>query len=153
MSQGRHVVRRPRGPSLPVFAASHRRRPRRATERRHLGSLGGQLHGGRPGRLLGVEALAAALRAGRRPPCRKETTRRALSARTCPRDAAGTGRELESRPKTGGPLGTQSTSAALTDYQGGTAPAGSRLYVGIDAGRRQHAVASIALRSEERRVG
>lgn len=61
------------------------------------------------------------------------------------RDAAGTGRELESRPETGGPLGTQSTSAALTDYQGGTAPAGSRLYVGIDAGRRQHAVASIGL--------
>jgi len=33
----------------------------------------------------------------------------------------------------------------LTDYGGGTAPAGSRLYVGIDAGRRQHVVAAIAL--------
>ena len=46
-------------------------------------------------------------------------------------------------------MGTQSTSAALTDYQGGTAPAGSRLYVGIDAGRRKHAVASIALERME----
>ena len=40
-------------------------------------------------------------------------------------------------------MGAQSTSTALTDYWGGTAPAGSRLYVGIDAGRRQHVVAGI----------
>jgi hypothetical protein len=40
-------------------------------------------------------------------------------------------------------LGAQSTFTALTDYWGGTAPAGSRLYVGIDAGRRQHVVAGI----------
>jgi len=46
-------------------------------------------------------------------------------------------------------LGTKSTSAALTDYRGGTAPAGSRLYVGIDAGRRQHVVAAIVLERME----
>jgi len=46
-------------------------------------------------------------------------------------------------------LGTQSTSTALTDYWGGTAPAGSRLYVGIDAGRRQHVVAAIVLERME----
>lgn len=37
----------------------------------------------------------------------------------------------------------------MTDYRGGTAPAGSRLYVGIDAGRRQHVVAAIALERME----
>jgi hypothetical protein len=40
-------------------------------------------------------------------------------------------------------LGAQSTSTALTEYRGGTAPAGNRLYVGIDAGRRNHVVAAI----------
>ena len=46
-------------------------------------------------------------------------------------------------------MGTQSTSTALTDYRGGPAPAGSRLYVGIDAGRRQHVVAAVALERME----
>lgn len=46
-------------------------------------------------------------------------------------------------------MGTQSTYTALTDYRGGTAPAGSRLYVGIDAGRRQHVVAGIVLERME----
>jgi transposase len=41
-------------------------------------------------------------------------------------------------------LGTQSTSAALTETRGGTAPAGNRLYVGIDVGRRHHVVAAIS---------
>ncbi len=59
------------------------------------------------------------------------------------RDPAGTGRELESRPSTRGPLGAQSTSTAFTEYRGVAAPAGNRLYVGIDAGRRHHVVAAI----------
>ena len=58
-------------------------------------------------------------------------------------DSAGTGRELESRPSTRGRLGAQSTFTALTENWGGTAPAGSHLYVGIDAGRRHHVVAAI----------
>ena len=40
-------------------------------------------------------------------------------------------------------MGTQSTFTALTENRGGTAPAGCRLYVGIDAGRRHHVVAAI----------
>lgn len=40
-------------------------------------------------------------------------------------------------------MGAQSTFTALTENWGGTAPAGSRLYVGIDAGRRHHVVAAI----------
>jgi transposase len=40
-------------------------------------------------------------------------------------------------------MGTQSPLAALTETRGGTAPAGHRLYVGIDVGRRQHLVAAI----------
>lgn len=40
-------------------------------------------------------------------------------------------------------MGAQSTFTALTENRGGTAPAGSHLYVGIDAGRRHHVVAAI----------
>lgn len=40
-------------------------------------------------------------------------------------------------------MGTQPTVAALTECRGGTAPTGSRLYVGIDVGRHQHLVAAI----------
>jgi len=40
-------------------------------------------------------------------------------------------------------MGAQSTVAALTETRGGTAPAGTRLYVGIDVGRRHHVVAAI----------
>ncbi len=40
-------------------------------------------------------------------------------------------------------MGAQSTFTALTENRGGTAPAGSHLYVGIDVGRRHHVVAAI----------
>ena len=40
-------------------------------------------------------------------------------------------------------MGAQPTVAALTECRGGTAPAGSRLYVGIDVGRHEHLVAAI----------
>ena len=43
----------------------------------------------------------------------------------------------------------QSRLLRWTDYQGGTVSAGSRLYVGIDAGRRQYVVAAIALERME----
>ena len=40
-------------------------------------------------------------------------------------------------------MGAQPTVAALTECRGGTAPAGTRLYVGIDVGRHEHLVAAI----------
>jgi transposase len=40
-------------------------------------------------------------------------------------------------------MGAQSTNAALTETGGGPAPDGTRLYVGIDVGRRHHLVVAI----------
>lgn len=40
-------------------------------------------------------------------------------------------------------MGTRTTEGTLTEYRDGSAPAGIRLYVGLDVGRRDHTVAAI----------